>query len=163
MLNETRVGNIVNDTRRSREFTFSKDGYKITRENTTFPVYDSNAKTEALITIGNMFTETREEFSKGRMSPILVRLLQLDLSKEIRTKEDLYFLGRKHFSEDYGGELWIHTSRVNKGEWKIEGDIPGDLTKYRNHIEIVMGRIPYDSKWKTLDDVLSFIDGMRKK
>ncbi len=142
------------------------ENHILRQQNIGFAVF-TESETVAYIDISYLTSLRSDEFkvSDGqRHAPIMVRLLQFDSKKDDVLWDD-YFLGRKQFSEAYGGELWLHrsktTNRSFQEPWQIDKTNGiGDIAKYRSSIERVLHRVPWGNKWHALNDVLSFIDGM---
>ena len=162
------VGNIVSGREFGRKYKLDRTSYRQERNTIFFPIYERDG-TKATLRISTLSTPHRDlgddRDSVQRNSPISVELTQFGLSKEVGVKQDLFLLGRKHFGEDYGGELWLHASRTGVNfDWTVDKDEAGDLAKYRGAIERVLNKVPGGSnQWHRIDDILSFIDGMYKR
>lgn len=147
------VGRIIEKSKRGKEDT------ALLKQTISFPVF-RGAEVVALVDISHPVD------GNGRHAPISVTLSQFD-NPEVERKMDQYFLGRKPFGEAYGGELWLHITKTDLDrsytrQWEIvHSEETGDLRKYRGAIEQVLYQIPWGNQWHAMNDVLSFIDGMK--
>lgn len=167
MLREQRIGNLVLDTKFGRKWSDGETSSRLKRETLTFPVVSEN-DTVAFLSISSLCTEFWDREAVQPHSPIKIELTQFKTVEiqggklETQTQKDIYFLGRKHFGENYGGKLWLHIG-ISEGQEPAVDDSIGDLVRYRNAVECALDQVPGGSnQWYGIDDVLSFIDGMNK-
>jgi len=166
------IGNVLKEVKFGRKWPEENTSSRLQREEIRFAV-SNGTETVAFLTISTLKKEFWDSDGVQPVSPIFVRLTEFvptqvmvdgKLEDRAQTQWDEYFLGRRHFGENYGGELWLHIRHID-GQTKVQyDDEKGNLPKYRGAIESALDQVPGgSSQWHRIDDVLSFIDGFSDK
>lgn len=163
-------GNVLHSVRFGRKRPDGDTNSRLRKNETRFVVGDESGNTLAFISISTLEKEYWDTDMVDSVSPIFVRLTEFvpvqvevdgKMKEVVQTQWDEYYLGRKHFGEDYGGKLWLHVRHIEGQPQVIFDEGKGNLHKYRSVIEPLLDDLPGGSnEWRRIDDVLSFIDGM---